>query len=718
VVAEVPLEGQVHAELRSGIISVSKVGGAGEPSGRGDARRHQPRAARRAAELTARDSSASRPAARAAPVREPSRELRRERSKETAAGVGVGANGGAGERRGLGTGGGWGKGREPSGESKSSSKGSKGSRAPHGGGEAPARGPGKDEEGVSLVLAVSGVDLSVQRYDLPRDVAPRASLRDVRLSLLRCMRRRAERPFEDAPNSPRTAADGEGARGGQLARDVLSGAHFYTGVVADVAAVDLSACLHNVSGEALQRILYPFLFVQAAGAGGPRADADGAPAPPAAGAEAEAGHDAGGAAGRPAAGGAAAREDAALGARVPSVLNVVLNVRCVAADVRVLRDVRLNMENAQGCYATLSQFSRPVRPGGQQGERDGRELTQTDLSLRVHKSAWATRKLRPSGERLSQAKFFFPEIRAAGGVITRHQSGDSLGAGADTVATLFSPKPFRARLAAGAQAPGDALHVTDVRVIFSVQQTTNEVRAEMLNFLLEMQRTMSREIDEFLHSAEEWASKFGRSQRLRAAQGGARFNFHLTFLLMGIRLIFRAPGASLMLDTGFFTLQVAGKPRESTRPPPPFLQTHFLDMSRLRKLATSRLRDKQRRARSPCQTQHRQTLTCFAPAESAGFMRTSSASGPDSRARGLVSPPATRLPASLPLGLPERLTARTWRRRAKSGAGRRCSGRSASRVCRSPCAPRTSAPAAASRLARRGGGRSAGRGCSRICART
>lgn len=716
-----PLEGQVHAELRSGIISVSKVGGAGEPSGRGDARRHQPRAARRAAELTARDSSASRPAARAAPVREPSRELRRERSKETAAGVGVGANGGAGERRGLGTGGGWGKGREPSGESKSSSKGSKGSRAPHGGGEAPARGPGKDEEGVSLVLAVSGVDLSVQRYDLPRDVAPRASLRDVRLSLLRCMRRRAERPFEDAPNSPRTAADGEGARGGQLARDVLSGAHFYTGVVADVAAVDLSACLHNVSGEALQRILYPFLFVQAAGAGGPRADADGAPAPPAAGAEAEAGHDAGGAAGRPAAGGAAAREDAALGARVPSVLNVVLNVRCVAADVRVLRDVRLNMENAQGCYATLSQFSRPVRPGGKQGERDGRELTQTDLSLRVHKSAWATRKLRPSGERLSQAKFFFPEIRAAGGVITRHQSGDPSGPGADTVATLFSPKPFRARLAAGAQTPGDGLHVTDVRVIFSVQQTTNEVRAEMLNFLLEMQRTMSREIDEFLHSAEEWASKFGRSQRLRAAHGGARFNFHLTFLLMGIRLIFRAPGASLMLDTGFFTLQVAGKPHESTHPPPStptLLQIHFLDMSRLRTLATppeafaTRSAGPARRARR-CIGRRSRTSRPQSPQASCARVPPR---GPTHAPAGRPAP--RHGPASLPAGLPERLTARTWRRRATSGAGRRCSGRSASRGCRSPSAPRTSAQAAGSRLARRDGGRFAGRGCSRMCART
>ena len=47
----------------------------------------------------------------------------------------------------------------------------------------------RGEEGVSLVIAVAGMDVSVLRANLPPDVAPRASLRDVRLSLLRSLRR-------------------------------------------------------------------------------------------------------------------------------------------------------------------------------------------------------------------------------------------------------------------------------------------------------------------------------------------------------------------------------------------------------------------------------------------------------------------------------------------------------------------------------------------------
>ena len=113
---------------------------------------------------------------------------------------------------------------------------------------------------------------------------------------------------------------------------------------------------------------------------------------------------------------------------------------------------------------------------------------------------------------------------------------------------------------AGRRATERARSITDVQLVFSVEQMSNEVREDMLNSLLELQRTMSSEIATFLAQAEDYARKISR-RRKRHDGGrfrGVQFHFHLIFLLEGILLSAAAPGATLLLDTGFFTLQMEG----------------------------------------------------------------------------------------------------------------------------------------------------------------
>jgi hypothetical protein len=113
---------------------------------------------------------------------------------------------------------------------------------------------------------------------------------------------------------------------------------------------------------------------------------------------------------------------------------------------------------------------------------------------------------------------------------------------------------------AGRRATERARSITDVQLVFSVEQMSNEVREDMLNSLLELQRTMSSEIATFLAQAEDYARKI--SKRRKRHDGGrfrgVQFHFHLIFLLEGILLSAAAPGATLLLDTGFFTLQMEG----------------------------------------------------------------------------------------------------------------------------------------------------------------
>ena len=101
--------------------------------------------------------------------------------------------------------------------------------------------------------------------------------------------------------------------------------------------------------------------------------------------------------------------------------------------------------------------------------------------------------------------------------------------------------------------------ITDVNVTFSIKEMCNEVRQDMLNFLLEMQRTMKTEINMFLQATEKYAASLGKKREMRAAMG-VQLHFHFRFLLTGIRLRAVAPDTALLLDTGFFTLEVVGRP--------------------------------------------------------------------------------------------------------------------------------------------------------------
>ena len=82
--------------------------------------------------------------------------------------------------------------------------------------------------------------------------------------------------------------------------------------------------------------------------------------------------------------------------------------------------------------------------------------------------------------------------------------------------------------------------ITDVNVTFSIKEMCNEVRQEMLNFLLEMQRTMKTELNLFLQATEKYAVSLGKKREMRAAMG-VQLHFHFRFLLTGIRLRAVAP---------------------------------------------------------------------------------------------------------------------------------------------------------------------------------
>ena len=197
-------------------------------------------------------------------------------------------------------------------------------------------------------------------------------------------------------------------------------------------------------------------------------------------------------------------------------LDLTLRVRNCLADVRVMRNVGLTYETydkgQRGLYATISHYSKPVQASSlakagseaASGARNdgataqGKLLSQSEMCFRLHKSRLRTdKKDIESGQLLSQATFYFPDVQAAGTIKTRF----------NTFAPA-PPPPADPAVAAGGSGggggggggavAGSIPSITDVNITFSIKEMCNEVRQDMLNFLLEMQRTMKMELNMFL----------------------------------------------------------------------------------------------------------------------------------------------------------------------------------------------------------------------------
>ena len=252
-------------------------------------------------------------------------------------------------------------------------------------------------------------------------------------------------------------------------------------------------------------------------------------------------------------------------------VHVTLHVRNCRAHVRVMRDVELTYESDdkanQGLYATISHYSKPsheassysalrMRGGGagRSGAGEGRLLSQSEMCFKLHKTRLRSVKDDVGGAPLSQATFYLPDVQAGGKMNTRF----------NLAAADAPPGAAGAQDPLGALAPGAAgdniPSITEVNIIFSIKEMCNEVRQDMLNFLLEMQRTMKTELNMFLRAAEKYAETLGKRREIRAKRG-LQLHFTLKFLLMGIRLRAVAPdNTALLLDTGNFTFEVIGRP--------------------------------------------------------------------------------------------------------------------------------------------------------------
>lgn len=119
-----------------------------------------------------------------------------------------------------------------------------------------------------------------------------------------------------------------------------------------------------------------------------------------------------------------------------NALDLTLRVRNCRADVRVMRNVGLTYETYdqenRGLYATIRHFSQPIAAASlastaAAGDKldggravDGKLLSQSEMCFRLHKSRLRTdKKDFSSGQLLSQATFYFPDVQAAGTMKTR-----------------------------------------------------------------------------------------------------------------------------------------------------------------------------------------------------------------------------------------------------------------------------------------------------------
>jgi hypothetical protein len=168
-----------------------------------------------------------------------------------------------------------------------------------------------------------------------------------------------------------------------------------------------------------------------------------------------------------------------------------------------MRDVELTYESDdkanQGLYATVSHYSKPshlpsfansalrVRGGGtgKAGAGEGRLLSQSELCFKLHKTRLRSVKDDAAGAPLSQATFHLPAVQAGGKMNTRLNLVAASNAAPGAVGTQGPVGAGRAPVlgAAGSDIPS----ITEVNIIFSIKEMCNEVRQDMLNFLLEMQ---------------------------------------------------------------------------------------------------------------------------------------------------------------------------------------------------------------------------------------
>jgi len=398
----------------------------------------------------------------------------------------------------------------------------------------------------SLCVLLEQVELQLVKHQV--GTGPRIVASKMRANLLSSL--------VPAPTQPRQPHGGPlgggGGSGGDLKSEVLGGKRRHVGVTLDITTLEAKQVhLDQVDGTFAHKIVSAWM-------------------PPAAALGASSMKERAGAVG--VAHPAVNASGAARSQPMPSSVDVTLRVRDCRADVHVMRDVRLTYdtydEANQGLYATASHYSKPVHPPsssrwalrGKAGSKEGggKLMSQSEMCFKLHKSRLRSCKYDKAEAPLSQAIFYFPDVQAAGTMKTRFNCAVSPAA-----APLLDPRGVT--LASGA---GDPLEnaanrnvpsITDVNVIFSIKEMCNEVRQDMLNFLLEMQRTMKAEINTFLQATEKYAASLGKKREIRAATG-AHLQLHLTFLLMGIRLRAVAPDSALLLDTGFFTFEVVGRP--------------------------------------------------------------------------------------------------------------------------------------------------------------
>ena len=155
----------------------------------------------------------------------------------------------------------------------------------------------------------------------------------------------------------------------------------------------------------------------------------------------------------------------------------------------------------QGLYATVSHYSKICHPNfggaGRKTGQEGKLMSHSEMCFKLHRSRMRSIKDDVSGATLSQATFYFPDVQAAGTMKSRFNV-PTAGAGTNPPNPSQgsnSPPPLRQK---GKIIPS----ITDIDVIFSIKEMCNEVRQDMLNFLLEIQRTMKTEINMFLQAAE------------------------------------------------------------------------------------------------------------------------------------------------------------------------------------------------------------------------
>eukprot|EP00960_Hanusia_phi_P075237 768392-Hanusia_phi.AAC.18 len=282
--------------------------------------------------------------------------------------------------------------------------------------------------------------------------------------------------------------------------------HEETGGVLDVRQLDvLDISLNKVDGDLLQKLVYAWI----------------PPSKNLEGSSVRTGLDAGASKGR------------------SSVLELVLRVQSMRASISMLKDVTVSYLVANGMSCTWRRYIVCDGKGGLLGQGPLQEHSL--ITIKVHKGKLTSARRGRHKDR--HPAFALPEVHLVTEAFTNNGR-----AGLD---------------AASLKKPGRVLEqqrpaVSEIKLLVSVEQVCNEVRAEILNHLLEIQRTMKHELDVFIQEAEKYAKRYSTSSQPHSLL--SQVNVHVTFVMMGIRLRVVAPSASLMVDTGLISVQAEVKP--------------------------------------------------------------------------------------------------------------------------------------------------------------